>query len=85
MARNDNDDDGAWETFKKKFPKGAKVQLNAGGPIMSVKDHHEPNVFGTRVANEHTILCQWFSGKKLESGYFAPETLTLVKDDAGKK
>lgn len=28
-----------------------------------------------------TIECQWFSGKKLESGDFAPETLVVVKDE----
>jgi uncharacterized protein YodC (DUF2158 family) len=34
---------------------------------------------------EQRILCQWFSGKKLETGSFAPETLDLVKDDAEEK
>lgn len=35
---------------------------------------------------DQTVECQWFSGKKLETGRFAPETLVLVKDDAeGKK
>jgi uncharacterized protein YodC (DUF2158 family) len=67
------------DAIKKKFFIGAKVKLNAGGPVMAVKEH---------AANENwslgglEIVCQWFSGKKLETGRFAPETLILVKDDA---
>lgn len=77
---------GSWAVFKKQFPKGAKVQLNAGGPVMAVKDHFEDNkeirVISGPSQQDKTIVCQWFSGKKLEIGYFAPETLVLVKDDA---
>lgn len=72
---------GTWEAFKKQFPKGAKVRLNVGGPIMVVKNHIE----GTLGSLKEQILCQWFSGKKLESGHFAPETLVLVKDDVEEK
>jgi uncharacterized protein YodC (DUF2158 family) len=61
------------------FPKGTKVKLIAGGPTMAVKgyivsfgDEHDP-----------IVICQWFSGKKLETGNFAPET--LVKDDGEEK
>jgi uncharacterized protein YodC (DUF2158 family) len=71
-----------WDAFKKQFPKGAKVQLNVGGPIMAVRDYVEPG-FGVSIAEvAPQVRCQWFSGKKLESGLFAPETLVLVKDDA---
>jgi uncharacterized protein YodC (DUF2158 family) len=63
----------AWEAVKKQFPIGAKVKLNVGGPVMAVKKYEHYN---------NDIICQWFSGKKLESGQFAPETLVLVKDDA---
>jgi uncharacterized protein YodC (DUF2158 family) len=58
------------------FPKGTKVKLISGGPIMVVKGYH---LF------DDTIICQWFSGKKLEAGQFAPETLVLVKDDTEEK
>jgi uncharacterized protein YodC (DUF2158 family) len=44
-------------------------------------NNHEESGFG----HNHEIVCQWFSGKKLESGYFAPETLVLVKDGAEEK
>jgi uncharacterized protein YodC (DUF2158 family) len=71
-----------WEAFKKQFPKGAKVQLNTGsGPVMAVKGYLFEDTFSN---TESEIVCQWFSGKKLESGHFAPETLVVVKDDAEK-
>jgi uncharacterized protein YodC (DUF2158 family) len=81
MPRKPSSDDekGQWEQYKKTFPKGAKVQLNVGGPTMVVKNHVEP-MFGP-LHEKREILCQWFSGKKLETGSFAPETLVLVKDD----
>jgi uncharacterized protein YodC (DUF2158 family) len=69
------------DAFKRQFPKGAKVQLNAGGPIMAVKGYAEDDFFSDGAG----IVCQWFSGRKLESGHFAPETLILVKDDDGEE
>ena len=59
--------------LEQQFPKGTKVKLNVGGPIMSVKDYD--NYGGM-------IICQWFSGKKLEQGLFAPETLIVANDDS---
>jgi uncharacterized protein YodC (DUF2158 family) len=64
--------------IKKQFPKGARVQLNAGGPIMAVKGYAEDDFF----SDGPGVVCQWFSGRKLESGSFAPETPILMKDDA---
>jgi uncharacterized protein YodC (DUF2158 family) len=58
-----------------RFPKGSVVRLISGGPAMSVKDTHFDN----------TLVCQWFSGKKLETGIFAPETLVVVKDEPEDK
>jgi len=77
--------DAEWESFTKKFPKGAKVQLNVGGPTMVVKDHAEPSFTGHLGLEQRQIVCQWFSGKKLETGRFAPETLVLVEDGTEKK
>jgi uncharacterized protein YodC (DUF2158 family) len=65
-----------WEETRSKFAKGTKVQLTVGGPLMAV------NGYGG-LAHHGQIECHWFSGKKLESGYFAPETLVLVKEDGG--
>jgi uncharacterized protein YodC (DUF2158 family) len=67
---------GISDAFRKKFPKGMKVKLVSGGPTMAVKGYHE---------FDETMVCQWFSGKKLESGMFAPETLVVVTDDADEK
>jgi uncharacterized protein YodC (DUF2158 family) len=76
----------SWEAFKKQFPKGVKVRLIAGGPTMAVKGYGEDTLSSLdKPSLSEQIICQWFSGKKLESGHFAPETLVLVKDDAGEK
>ncbi len=67
----------ASEAIKKRFPKGAKVRLNVGGPVMAVKGYS----YGAGTVQE--IVCQWFSGKdKAEKDDFPPESLILVKDDA---
>jgi uncharacterized protein YodC (DUF2158 family) len=63
------------EASRKQFAIGANVKLNAGGPVMAVKEY----------SFDGGIVCQWFSGKKLESGKFAPETLILVNNDAGQE
>jgi uncharacterized protein YodC (DUF2158 family) len=56
------------------FKVGEVVQLNSGGPKMTVgqKQPHQ-GALG--------VYCQWFAGSKLESGFFAPEVLTRVTDD----
>jgi uncharacterized protein YodC (DUF2158 family) len=71
--------DRKWEETRSKFPKGTKVQLTSGGPVMAV------NGYGSFVPHYREIECHWFSGKKLETGYFAPEALVLVKDDGGEE
>lgn len=55
------------------FAAGEKVRLNIGGPIMVVKHQY--------TFNNETVTCQWFVGKKLEEGSFAPESLVRVTDD----
>jgi uncharacterized protein YodC (DUF2158 family) len=62
----------AWEAVAAKFPIGARIQLNAGGPIMSVEDHNE---FANR------IECMWFIGRRLQREQFPPEALNLVPED----
>lgn len=52
-----------------KFEIGALVELNSGGPVMTV-----------RASDQTTATCQWFSGKKLESGSFALASLKAVKE-----
>jgi len=54
-----------------KYELGDIVKLNSGGPDMSVKT----------VPLEARVWyrCDWFAGKKLESGEFREEQLILVK------
>lgn len=42
------------------------VELKSGGPVMTVKGFRDTT---------GGVLCQWFAGKKLEQGEFAPESL----------
>jgi uncharacterized protein YodC (DUF2158 family) len=58
---------------KKIFPKGAKVKLNVGGPVMVVKDY-------TTIGSLQ-VICQWFVGKKPVEGRFVPGTLEFVKEE----
>jgi uncharacterized protein YodC (DUF2158 family) len=59
------------EEAEQKFPKGARVQLNIGGPQMVVKNYVPQGGF---------IGCQWFAGKKLDQGQFAHEALVRVEE-----
>lgn len=45
---------------------GQLVELKSGGPVMTVS---EPKTY------DYQVACQWFSGRKLESGQFPPESL----------
>ena len=46
--------------------------LKSGGPAMTVQEVIDP--FGVKHQSE-SFRCQWFSGKKLESGIFPLESL----------
>lgn len=55
------------------FKAGDKVRLNTkGSPTMMV--HNASTMAGD-------VHCQWFAGKKLESGLFHPDSLVAVLDD----
>lgn len=56
------------------FETGDLVQLLSGGPTMTVQ---------TKLSGGH-LRCQWFSGKKLESGTFDARTLTPVDGSDAK-
>lgn len=53
---------------------GSIVKLKSGGPEMAVQT----------LPQEHATYytCQWFAGKKLESGRFPADSLELVKAEA---
>ena len=55
------------------FNVGDEVYLKAGGPKMVV----------SRIVSTQAIRCQWFAGKKLDSGDFPPQS--LVREDPNPK
>lgn len=54
-----------------KFKSGDIVKLKSGGPDMTVQRYDKLNS-GYR--------CQWFAGKKLESGVFPENSVEFVKE-----
>jgi uncharacterized protein YodC (DUF2158 family) len=57
-----------------KFKVGDIVQLKSGGPEMTVNQGP--------VSYRDAYHCQWFAGKKLESGDFPENSLKPVTSDA---
>jgi uncharacterized protein YodC (DUF2158 family) len=47
------------------WKKGDLVQLKSGGPVMTVQE----------ALSRDSYRCQWFAGKKLETGIFPTESL----------
>ncbi|MHC2993900.1 MAG: DUF2158 domain-containing protein [Candidatus Atribacteria bacterium] len=58
------------------FQNGETVRLISGGPIMTVRSISE---------YDGDVHCQWFAGKKLESGEFPPDSLVRVSVDETEK
>jgi len=54
---------------KKNFVAGDLVKLKSGGPVMTVKEK----------LYDGDLRCQWFGGKKLESGDFPPDSLEVAE------
>lgn len=54
------------------FTIGTIVKLKSGGPEMTVQRF-------LALSSGNVFRCQWFAGKKLESGDFPPDSLELVK------
>ncbi|OTG86410.1 DUF2158 domain-containing protein [Acinetobacter sp. ANC 4558] len=67
------------EVRKPKYQIGDVVKLNAGGPEMSVYKTMRP----INKPSDFTGIyeCQWFAGRKLESGKFAEASLTLSQQN----
>lgn len=55
------------------FTVGNIVKLKSGGPEMTVQQEHQS------LSKRSVFRCQWFAGKKLESGDFPPDSLELMK------
>lgn len=62
---------------KQKIEVGTIVKLKSGGPDMAV------NQVMTNTSDEPTgkFRCQWFAGKKLDSGLFPMESLEIVTQE----
>jgi len=56
------------------FKIGDIVRLRSGGPDMTVKET-------VNYKREPEYTCQWFAGRKLESGVFQPESLEEVQPE----
>lgn len=65
--------------MEQKFNVGDKVKLNAGGPDMSVSKIGKSFNKENKLVFNGSYDCQWFAGKKLETGTFRQETLVEVK------
>lgn len=57
--------------MKQKFEVGDVVQLISGGPEMAVS-----RVLGSEEEENLRYRCQWFAGKKLDSGDFPQASLS---------
>ncbi len=53
--------------MSEEFKTGDIVKLKSGGPDMTIKS------FSSTQGN--SFICQWFAGKKLEQGFFKPDSL----------
>ena len=58
------------------FQIGETVKLISDGPIMTVRSIDE---------YDGDVRCQWFVGKKLESGEFPPDSLVRTSVDEKEK
>ena len=63
---------------KSSFKIGDIVKLKSGGPDMTVKSENTRFDTGAVYGYE----CQWFAGKKLESGNFPTDSLEKVTPDS---
>ena len=59
-----------------KYKIGDKVRLNVGGPDMAVKSISRS--MNDRFTGQYR--CQWFAGKKLDSGDFPEDSLVQIEE-----
>lgn len=62
-----------------KYQIGDIVKLNAGGPDMTILRRKKHTPLGQSSYFTGLYECQWFAGKKLDSGEFQEPSLILVK------
>lgn len=69
------------------FKIGDVVELKSGGPEMTVHDilgvttsKTQTFAYTTAGHSEGELICKWFSGSKLETGIFKPETVDKLEE-----
>jgi uncharacterized protein YodC (DUF2158 family) len=69
------------------FKIGDVVQLKSGGPEMTVENivgvttsKDQSFMYKTAGHSDGELICKWFSGSKLETGMFKPETVDKIDD-----
>jgi uncharacterized protein YodC (DUF2158 family) len=65
-------------TIQSTYKVGDIVKLKSGGPDMTVKDVLVDSITDKKTGS---YRCQWFAGKKLDSGIFPRESLVEVTDE----
>ena len=67
-----------------KYKIGDKVKLNVGGPDMAINRVIDEKNYQTQQTLFSGIYgCQWFAGKKLDSGSFPEESLIPIQENKG--
>ena len=61
-------------SYENEFQIGQIVRLKSGGPDMTIEDY-------LAIGPSGNYRCQWFAGKKLESGIFPKQSLELVNNE----
>jgi uncharacterized protein YodC (DUF2158 family) len=61
------------QEIEARFPRGARVRLSVGGPIMIVRGY-------TGLRGYLQVVCKWFARRKFEKRDFTPEALLNVDD-----
>lgn len=56
-----------------KFNKGDIVSLKSGGPKMTIVQESD-------IGDHKEVKCKWFSGNKLQDGWFCLEALVKIEE-----
>jgi uncharacterized protein YodC (DUF2158 family) len=66
-----------------KYKTGDIVRLKSGGPDMTVEDGDVNRDVPFPFAERGVVRCQWFGGRKLDSGLFHQESLIRAQSFNG--
>ncbi|QHJ78727.1 MAG: hypothetical protein [Bacteriophage sp.] len=70
------------EEKQPKYKIGDLVMIKSDGAVMTICSYsrHKHTIETDSSKFNGVYMCQWFAGKKLDSGVFPQESLVLVKD-----